>query len=32
MKLILAVSAALKDKLGDDGAFEKIITLFKSMS
>jgi hypothetical protein len=31
MKLILAVSSALKDQL-DDGAFEKIITLFKSMS
>ena len=31
MKLILAVSSALKDQLVD-GAFEKIITLFKSMS
>jgi hypothetical protein len=31
MKLILAVSAALKDQL-EDGAFEKIIKLFKSMS
>lgn len=31
MKLILAVSDALKDQL-EDGAFEKIIKLFKSMS
>jgi len=31
IKLILAVSACLKDQL-DDGGFEKIIVLFKSVS